>query len=348
MVVQGRLTELRALLAKGAFIGIDPAGTGNTTDIGALITQGGLFTNRTDITVWCGNLPNLVNQHGGSSSGGMFEGSSITSFYGNLPSLVSGYYMFSSCSSLESFGAPSRSITINGTAQGMFQDCTSLESFNIDTINGITSAVSMFQGCASLENFHATIPSTCGGARFMFYYSGLTQFGVDLPQQLSDARNMFGYSTNLTTFTGALHDGCGCQQMFEGCTSLATVWPDRTEFWSLSGCSWMFLNCTSLTGWHLSFPAGLTNVQSMFQGCTSLRDWTAESMGGVSSASGLFMSCKLSKASVQKIVDTIPSYTSGSHPITIGVDSTSITQEEQDAANAILAGKGWTVSWERN
>lgn len=60
------------------------------------------------------------------------------------------------------------------------------------------------------------------------------------------------------------------------------------------------------------------------------------------------MGCKLSKASVEKIAETIPTYTSGSHPITIGVDSTSITQAEQDAANAILVGKGWTVSWERN
>lgn len=280
----------------------------------------------------------------------MFENcTNMTSFYGNLPSLVSGYYMFSGCTSMTTFGAPSRSITANGLGQGMFYNCTSLSSFNIDTINGITSGVSMFQNCTSLESFHATIPSTCtGGARYMFYGTGLTEFTVDLPQQLTDMRNMFGYSTSLTTFTSNLHDGCGCQQMFEGCTSLATVWPDRTEFWSLGGCSWMFKGCTSLTGWHLSFPAGLTDVQGMFNGCTSFRNWTAQSMGGVSSATGLFIGCKLSKASVQNIVNTIPTYTSGTHPITIGVDSTDITQTEQDAFNTTLVGKGWTVSWERN
>lgn len=195
---------------EGMIVGIGP-GT-EYTDIGRYITQGGLFTERTDITVWYGNLPNLVNQHGGSDGGGMFEGcTNMTTFYGNLPSLASGYYMFSGCTSMTTFGSPSRSITINGLAQGMFYNCSSLTSFDIDSINGMTNAQSMFQGCSHLTTFNTTIPSTCTGARYMFYGTGLTSFTVDLPQQLTDMRNMFAFSSNLTTFTSNLHDGCGCQ-----------------------------------------------------------------------------------------------------------------------------------------
>lgn len=61
----------------------------------------------------------------------------------------------------------------------------------------------------------------------------------------------------------------------------------------------------------------------------------------------MFYGCKLDKASVQNIVDTIPTWTSDTHKISIGVDSTKITQAEQDAFNTTLVGKGWTVTWQR-
>lgn len=61
----------------------------------------------------------------------------------------------------------------------------------------------------------------------------------------------------------------------------------------------------------------------------------------------MFYACKLNKASVQKIADTIPTV-SGTHRITIGIDSTQITQEEQDAFNTTIVGKGWTTTWQRN
>lgn len=86
----------------------------------------------------------------------------------------------------------------------------------------------------------------------------------------------------------------------------------------------------------------------MFYDCSNLTSFSAALPNSLTDAIYMFLNCKLDKASVQNIVDTIPTWTSGTHKITIGVDSTKITQEEQDAFNTTLVGKGWTVTWQRN
>lgn len=85
----------------------------------------------------------------------------------------------------------------------------------------------------------------------------------------------------------------------------------------------------------------------MFSDCSGLTSFSAALPNSLSTATSMFYGCKLDKASVQNIVDTIPTWTSGTHRIAIGVDSTKITQAEQDAFNTTLVGKGWTVTWQR-
>ena len=94
-------------------------------------------------------------------------------------------------------------------------------------------------------------------------------------------------------------------------------------------------------------PSVLSDASYMFNGCTNLTEWTVDLPSGLSDASWMFDGCKLNKASVQKIADSIPTV-SGTHRITIGIDSTQITQAEQDAFNTTIVNKGWTVTWERN
>lgn len=136
--------------------------------------------------------------------------------------------------------------------------------------------------------------------------------------------------------------------MFYNCTSL-TEWtvdlPSR-----LADASSMFRGCTGLTEWNVELPSGLTTAFSMFSGCTGLTEWTVELPSGLINASSMFAYCKLNKASVQRIVNSIPDVreVSGTHNITIGIDSTQITQAEQDAFDTTIVGKGWTVTWQRN
>lgn len=101
-----------------------------------------------------------------------------------------------------------------------------------------------------------------------------------------------------------------------------------------------------MTSWNADLPA-LSNGEWMFHYCDKLTSFD----GALSSLSGgnfMFDSCKLDLTSVNRIVSAVPSYTSGSHTIHIGVDRNNVSQEQQDAANAIMVGKGWTVTWRRN
>ena len=82
----------------------------------------------------------------------------------------------------------------------------------------------------------------------------------------------------------------------------------------------------------------------MFNGCTSLRhcvvDLSRLTKYSAYAASSMFRGCKLDKASVESIVGTLPT-PSTVRDITIGYDSTEITQEEEDAYNTTLVGKNW-------
>lgn len=160
---------------------------------------------------------------------------------------------------------------------------------------------------------------------------------------------MFKNCTSLTSFTGDLHSNrLQCQNMFEGCTSLKTLWPDYAgqEFpWSLRNVNYMFLNCSSLESFPFTLGSGYGICTGMFQGCSKLQ-WTTPFQTALRNAVGFFSGCKLNKASVETIINS-PTRTTSS-PITIGIDSTLITQEEQDAYNTQLVNKRWTVTWERN
>lgn len=110
----------------------------------------------------------------------------------------------------------------------------------------------------------------------------------------------------------------------------------------------MFRNCTSLEEFTAALPSNLDTTTQMFDGCSSLTSFTPSLPSALKTATNMFRGCKLDKESVQNIVNTIPTYTSGTHQIAIGVDSTKITQAEQNAFNTTLTGKRWTVTWERN
>lgn len=100
---------------------------------------------------------------------------------------------------------------------------------------------------------------------------------------------------------------------------------------------------TSFTG---DLPS-LTTGTFMFYSCSNLTSFTGD-LSSLTTGTDMFLGCKLDLTSVNLIANSLPTLTSGSHPITIGVDSTQVTQAQQDAANATLVSKGWTATWQRN
>ena len=90
----------------------------------------------------------------------------------------------------------------------------------------------------------------------------------------------------------------------------------------------------------------VTNAQGAFMEYRNLEvldtDWSA-----LSSASRMFNGSRMPKNIILRVLNTIPSYTSGSHPITLGIHVDHQTDDEVLAAIANAEAKGWvvTVQW---
>lgn len=88
------------------------------------------------------------------------------------------------------------------------------------------------------------------------------------------------------------------------------------------------------------FP-NVTNGSWLFAG-ESVKEFYAD-FPKLQTATGMFSYTQLNKASVLQILGSLPSYSSGSHPLTIGIHVDHKTDEEVAAAIADAEVKGWTV-----
>lgn len=173
--------------------------------------------------------------------------------------------------------------------------------------------------------------------------TSLTEWKVPLPN-LKAGYSMFEGCTGLTTWTISLSSLTDGTRMFKGSGLKGLVvkpWVDKVT----NGTS-MFEGCTGLTG----CTASLVNLEDgtdMFKGCRLAEAYVG--LQNLVTAPGMFSGCKLGVQSMIGLINRTKTWTDGgTHEITIGVNSTAITQGQQDSANATLTGKGWTVTWERN
>lgn len=217
-----------------------------------------------------------------------------------------------------------------GERKGMYMEGTTLKGqlFNLKTTGSvsadadaseITSGESMFHGNLVLASFTAELTS------------------------LTNGRSMFYNCPKLSLFTSELPNLTAGNNMFYMCSSLASF---TSELPNLTDGSNMFDGCKAFTSWTVELP-NLTNGYYMFSTCPKLSSFNSV-LSALNTAAGMFHGCKLNNESLQNIVTTIKSWSSGTHKITIGVNSNLVTQAQQDEADTILTGKGWTVTWERN
>lgn len=178
----------------------------------------------------------------------------------------------------------------------------------------------------------------------LFNLYGATSVGPDVDgSALTDGSFMFRSRSNLTSFTTDLPNLTNGYYMFCYCHGLISFSGDLP---SLTSAVVMFEDCNNL----ISFSgdlSSLVNGTSMFSMCSKLTSFSG-ALSALDTGVGMFNSCKLDNNSLQNIVTTIKSWDSGTHNIGIGVDSNLVTQAQQDEADAILRGKGWTVIWKRN
>lgn len=94
------------------------------------------------------------------------------------------------------------------------------------------------------------------------------------------------------------------------------------------------------------FPKLSEAIRGLGSWCNKLTVFDAE-LPSLSNGDLAFESCQLDKSSILKILNSIPSYTSGSHPLTIGIHVDYQTDDEVLSAIANAEAKGWmlTVQW---
>lgn len=157
------------------------------------------------------------------------------------------------------------------------------------------------------------------------------------------------WNSSLVEFNCELPANAIFSQTFEGTNIEVFTTPSKTLPSNWFGYGGLVQGVKTLIIFDAQLPDDAEDTSDMFSGCTSLRVFNSDMPSSLMRAMDMFKGCKLNKASVRRIVETMPTGAGGySSRITIGIDSSEITQVEQNEFRDIMSGKGWTVSWERN
>lgn len=223
----------------------------------------------------------------------------------------------------------------------------------------------LFYNAKQLLDWTAPLDRVVSGVS-MFQLSGLTSINMTFPElingtlALSSCYSVYGHIvvvapklTNATSFIRDCRNAKSAHVDIPSATNLgATLWDlhSATDVYirasSVTDAPRLCVNCKVMVRFAGELPK-LKTAQNMFEACPKLAEFVPE-LPSLENAPGAFSGCKLTRESVAGIVQSVPAYDSGNHNIDIGVDSTLLTQEDQDALDAIMVAKGWTVTWHRN
>jgi hypothetical protein len=197
-----------------------------------------------------------------------------------------------------------------------FHDVKAIKAWYSDLPELITGS-SMFESASLLKSFRGVLPKLQKGDN-MFVSTGLENWDGDLPC-VTDAYYMFR-NTLLINFRG--------------------------DFPKLKSSTGVFYQSKKLQ----RFEGDLSYVQdayAFFLQCRELRH-VYTNLSSLASAGAFLNEAQIDKLSALSILGSIPAYTSGSHPLTIGIHVDHQTDEEVIAAIEAAEAKGWTVAVQWN
>ena len=131
--------------------------------------------------------------------------------------------------------------------------------------------------------------------------------------------------------------------MFNDCKALTSFVSNLS---SLTIGSSMFAACKALTSFG-RYLYSLTGGNYMFYSCSSLQSFSSD-LPSLTTGTFMFEDCILNKASALRILRTIPSYTSGTHKLTLGMAAALNGDADITAALTAASEKGWTVTAQYN
>lgn len=207
----------------------------------------------------------------------------------------------------------------------------------------------LFAANTNVTNWTADMPNLVN-AQGMFHASSITSFNGNL-KNVKGARDMFCL-TKLSNFSADLSLLSEGITMFLGCSLKS--W--NTKLPNLSSAIHMF-QYNPLSIFDEDLPK-LSSAGALFYGCGKLTKFRG-TLPSLSSGDSMFYGCKLDARSVLCIISSVPTWASGSHPLTIGCGCSAdeesknayaqeIGYESFTALNDAFIAKGWTVTWQFN
>lgn len=205
-------------------------------------------------------------------------------------------------------------------------------------LDNLTNGYGMFYE-KNIARFDIGLPALTRG-HSMFMLSGLTFWNQDLPK-LEEGAQMFKWCYSLTSFKGDMPLLVSVSNMFARCTALKNFSGDLSslrdgnQMFASSGLQVFESDVSALTrGYWFICNTGLKVFKS--------------DLSSLDSGGNMFGGAQLNKESALRVLNSIPSYTSGTHALTIGIHVDHKNDEEVAAALTAAAGKGWTVTTQWN
>lgn len=241
-------------------------------------------------------------------------------------------YTFYNCKRLS---LPSE-ITLRGNCNCTFRSCTMVSQHRIYWENATTLPCTFAK---------SDLISQIGGPHIDVYCPNAT----DLRQTFEGVAGLKSfklYAPKCTTFNGVVCHMPDIEEIYldlPAATDISTQGDLGGGRWGVCGRSpklrKVTMLCPKLTNWYYACQLGGTYGKA-----TEFRG----NMSAASSCTGMFDMWSLDAASVKHISETIKGWTSGSHPITIGVDRALQTDPDVQADIAAIRAKGWTITVQYN
>ena len=202
-------------------------------------------------------------------------------------------------------------------------------------LTSLTDAKELFRGNKNVKKFNGNL-SSATDISLMFYDGALQSVSMDV-RNATKADNTFR-NQRITFWKGEfpkLENGTGT---FQG-TQITSFTDDLPK---LTTGTNMFRDNASF----ISFSGDLSklsNGTSMFQNNSKMTTFDS-SLPKLSNGSNMFANTALDKSSIYNILGSLPTYTSGSHSISLGISTNNVGDE--DIPNLIQEAKnnGWSVS----
>ena len=176
----------------------------------------------------------------------------------NTENVTSMNSMFYKCQSLSSLDLSSFNTANVADMKNMFSFCSNLTSLDLAKFNtsNVTTMYSMFDECKNLTSLDLRSFNTQKVRNMQYMFSccyklsslDLSSFNTEM---VNDMGFMFFDCDKLTSLdlSSFVVDNCGLEAMFQGCSSLKTIYCSNTWTVSLDPLyERMFLNCTKLVG----------------------------------------------------------------------------------------------------